>query len=116
MVESTESLTFTERAAQVILSIPEGRVATYGQVAAMAGNPRGARQVVRLLHTASDSLGLPWHRVVNREGLIGLPAGGGYEEQRSRLESEGVPFRIDDRIDMRSYQWSPSHAPPGATA
>jgi len=107
MAEIQTSASFTYRAAQIIKAIPAGRVATYGQVATMAGSPRGARQVVRLLHTASNSLGLPWHRVVNREGRIALPRGGGYEEQRARLEAEGVVFTVEDRIDMREHQWKP---------
>ncbi|MFW5786575.1 MAG: MGMT family protein [bacterium] len=105
MTETKTGTTFTQRAADVIKAIPAGRVATYGQVAVMAGNPQGARQVVRLLHTASNSLGLPWHRVVNRDGQISLPRGGGHEEQRARLESEGVAFTIEDRIDMRVHRW-----------
>jgi len=116
MTKSTEAPNFTQRVAQAIISIPAGCVASYGQIAAMAGDPRGARQVVRLLHTASDSLGLPWHRVVDGEGCIVLPQGGGYEEQQSRLEAEGVFFRADDRIDMLSCQWHPAEPPPGSSA
>ncbi len=108
MAETRTYTTFTQRAADVIKAIPVGCVATYGQVAVMAGSPRGARQVVRLLHTASNSLGLPWHRVVDRDGRISLPRGGGYEEQRARLEAECVAFTIEDRIDMRIHQWNPA--------
>ena len=60
--------TFTTRVIEAIRSIPAGRVATYGQIADMAGNRRAARQVARLLHACSHTQGLPWHRVVNREG------------------------------------------------
>jgi methylated-DNA-protein-cysteine methyltransferase-like protein len=91
----------------LIRQIPEGMVATYGQIAAMAGNPRGARQVVRVLHSSSDKHDLPWHRVVNRLGHISLPKGSGYEMQKSMLEAEGVEFNRDDRIDMRCFLWSP---------
>ena len=56
---------FTERVIQIIQSIPAGRVMTYGQVAAAAGNRRGARQVARILHTMSQKHALPWHRIIN---------------------------------------------------
>lgn len=91
----------------LIRQIPEGMVATYGQIAAMAGNPRSARQVVRALHASSDKHDLPWHRVVNRLGQISLPRSSGYELQKSMLEAEGVEFNRDDRIDMRRFRWSP---------
>lgn len=61
---------FTARVLQIILLIPEGKVMTYGQIAAEAGSPRGARQVVRILHTLSQKHRLPWHRVVNRLGRL----------------------------------------------
>ena len=96
----------SERIALVVGSIPSGKVATYGQVAAIAGNPRAARQVVRTLKMWSRTRNLPWHRVVNREGRISLPSGGGYEEQRGLLESEDVAFGLDGRIDMKHHRWS----------
>jgi len=98
-------LSLSEQIALVVQSIPSGQVATYGQVAAIAGNPRAARQVVRTLKMWARSRDLPWHRVVNREGRISLPPGGGYEEQRALLESEGVVFGLDGRIDMKHHHW-----------
>lgn len=92
---------------EIIRQIPEGMVATYGQIAVMAGNPRGARQVVRVLHSSSDKHDLPWHRVVNRLGQISLPKGSGYELQKSMLEAEGIEFNRDDKIDMQNFRWSP---------
>ncbi len=84
-----------------ILSIPKGKVATYGQVAAAAGYPLYHRAVARLLRTVpSDSL--PWQRVVGAGGAIKVPADGG-AEQRLRLEMEGVTFR-DDKVDMAAHQ------------
>ena len=93
------------RITRLVESIPPGRVATYGQIAAMAGNHRGARQVVRVLHARDH---LPWHRVVNRFGRISLPEGAGYEEQRSRLEAEGVRFDMVGSIDLDEFGWRPS--------
>jgi methylated-DNA-protein-cysteine methyltransferase-like protein len=101
---------FTDRVVEAIRSIPPGRVATYGQIAAMAGNRRAARQVARVLHACSHTRGLPWHRVVNREGRIALPASRGYEDQRRLLQSEGVGFDTADRIDLERFLWRPDRA------
>jgi len=86
--------------ANVIRKIPRGKVASYGQVAAAAGFPRAARQVVRALNSFP---GLPWHRVVGAGGAIRLP-GEQALEQRMLLEMEGVAFR-GRRIHMERYQW-----------
>jgi methylated-DNA-protein-cysteine methyltransferase-like protein len=99
--------TFSQRLLEAIRQIPAGQVATYGQLAAMAGNPRGARQVVRILHTSSVKEELPWHRVVNRHGGISLKRGQGYELQKALLEAEGVSFDRKDLIDLERYQWQP---------
>lgn len=94
---------FTQQVIEVIRMIPEGRVSTYGRVARAAGHPLGARQVSWLLHSASQKYHLPWHRVVNAKGRISLPAAGGYELQKSLLESEGVVFSADDTIDLDRF-------------
>lgn len=96
---------FTEEVIGAIRSIPRGKVATYGGIAALAGSPRGARQVVRILHSSSEKEGLPWWRVVNREGRIALKPGYGYEEQRDLLEAEGVGFDTAGRIDPGRFLW-----------
>lgn len=104
---------FSERLARIIAAIPAGKVASYGQVAALAGNPRAARQVVRFLNSSAGPLGLPWHRLVNREGRIALPAGEGFELQKALLEAEGLPMDGDGRIAddegpaMERYRWNP---------
>ena len=90
----------------LIRKIPRGRVAAYGQIAVMAGAPNGARQVARLLHSSSGKHRLPWHRVVNSQGRISLPPGGGQELQKSLLEAEGVRFQ-DGRIDFSKFGWRP---------
>lgn len=97
---------FHLRVVALIKKIPEGRVATYGQIAAMAGSPRGARQVVRTLHSSSTKEGLPWHRVINVKGRISLPHGGGYEEQQELLEADGIVFMANGAIALDRYLWS----------
>ena len=94
---------FTEEVVRIIRSIPRGRVMTYGQIAAAAGSPRGARQVVRILHALSGPLGLPWHRVVNAEGRIALRDEEGRFTQRMLLEAEGVAVDADGRVDLAVY-------------
>jgi methylated-DNA-protein-cysteine methyltransferase-like protein len=86
--------------ADVIRRIPKGKVATYGQVAGVAGFPRAARQVVWALNSFQ---GLPWHRVLGAGGAIRLP-GPQAMEQRLRLEMEGVGFR-GRRVDLARHQW-----------
>ncbi len=86
---------------RIILSIPPGRVSTYGHVAAAAGYPLYHRAVARLLRTDPPDQ-LPWHRVVGAGGHIKLPAPAA-TEQRARLQLEGVHFR-DNRIDMDSFE------------
>jgi len=103
--------TFEQRTRRLIKRIPRGKVATYGLIATMAGNPRGARQVVRILSSCSAKDKLPWHRVINREGKISLPIGNGYEEQHGLLEREGVTFGIGDRINLSRFLWSPRRKP-----
>lgn len=98
---------FTEKVVQVIKSIPEGKVATYGQIAAVAGNPRAARQVVRVLNSCSKKYNLPWHRVINSKGHISLPEGGGFEEQKMRLEQEDINMDENGRINLKIYLWNP---------
>ena len=94
---------FTIRVIEAIRSIPTGRVATYGQIAGMAGNRRAARQVARILHACSHTQGLPWHRVVNREGRIALGVSQGYEDQKRLLENEGIGFDGTGRIDLERF-------------
>jgi methylated-DNA-protein-cysteine methyltransferase-like protein len=92
---------------RVVAAIPSGRVASYGQVAALAGLPRGARQVGRALGKAPPDLRLPWHRVLASTGRIALPEGtAGYRTQLRRLLEEGVAVNRG-RVNMREFQWAP---------
>lgn len=93
-----------EKIYEVVKSIPEGKVATYGQVALLAGNPRWARVVGYALHVNPEPGIIPCHRVVNREGKVAPGfAFGGEDVQRQLLESEGIVFETDGRIDLEKY-------------
>ena len=96
---------FTENIVRALASIPEGKVSTYGAIAAIAGNPRGARQVVRILNARSRTDKLPWHRVVRRDGCIALPPGEGFELQMSLLKAEHVAISADGAVDLERYGW-----------
>lgn len=93
-----------EKIYEVVRNIPKGKVATYGQVALLAGNPRWARVVGYALHVNPASGTIPCHRVVNREGKVAPGfAFGGEGVQRQLLESEGIVFEQDGRIDLSKY-------------
>lgn len=93
-----------ERIYEVVKSIPKGKVATYGQVAILAGNPRWARVVGYALHNNPDPSTIPCHRVVNREGKVAPGyAFGGEGVQRQLLEAEGIVFDEKGIIDLRKY-------------
>ena len=93
-----------EKIYEVVKSIPEGKVATYGQVALLAGNPRWARVVGYALHVNPYPGIIPCHRVVNREGGVAPGfAFGGEGIQRQLLELEGIVFEPNGRIDLEKY-------------
>jgi methylated-DNA-protein-cysteine methyltransferase-like protein len=98
-----------ERIYAVIRRIPAGRVATYGQIAELAGLAGHARQVGYALYALPERSSVPWHRVVNARGRLSLGAvvPEGDVEQRIRLEIEGVEFDADGRIPLERHQWHP---------
>ena len=98
---------FTRRTIEIIRAIPEGRVTTYGAVAAAAGSHCGARQVARILHSGSDLHHLPWHRVINRNGEISPRRSMSHIDQRRLLEQEGVVFDERDTVDFDRFLWLP---------
>jgi methylated-DNA-protein-cysteine methyltransferase related protein len=98
---------FTRQAKEAIRRIPRGRVATYGQIAALAGREGAARGVAWILHSSSETAGLPWHRVIGVRGRISLPRGRGYEEQKRRLAAEGVVVGRGGGVDLKRFQWEP---------
>lgn len=92
---------FTEDVLEIIKMIPRGKVMTYGQIAALANNPRGARQVSRILHSMSMKHNLPWHRVINSKGTISLTGEPGYI-QAEMLFGEGIDV-INKKIDLKKH-------------
>lgn len=97
---------------EVVRRIPAGKVATYGQVASLAGLRGHARQVGYALHDLPGGSDVPWHRVINARGEISLRrATGADREQRRRLEAEGVAFSDAGVIDLSCYRWRARPAP-----
>ena len=103
---------FRQRVLALVCAIPPGRVATYGQIAALAGTPRRARFVGQVLAGLHPGESVPWQRVINAQGQIS--ARGGERQRSSRAESrqerllraEGVTFRLG-RVDLSVYRWRP---------
>lgn len=90
-----------------VADIPEGRVASYGQIAEIAGVPRGARQVGYALRHLPKGRSVPWHRVVRVSGRPAFDRSSrAYERQMRKLSEEGVPV-VGGRVDMRKYRWQP---------
>ncbi len=97
-----------ERIYEIVRQIPYGQVATYGQIALLAGNRRLSRVVGYALHVNPDPEHIPCHRVVNRFGEVSKAfVFGGENQQVTLLEAEGVEF-VDGRVDMEKYQWKRS--------
>lgn len=95
---------------KVIARIPRGRVATYGQIAQLAGLGKHARQVGYALSATPDDIDIPWHRVINAKGEVSArsdPFFDGAKEQRRLLEREGVEFDRRGRMDLERFQWRP---------
>ena len=98
-----------ERIYEVVRRVPEGRVATYGQIAELAGLPGHARQVGYALHALPRDHDVPWQRVINAKGEVSLRAEPGWENvQRGLLETEGVEFNLrTGRVDLKRFRWRP---------
>ena len=91
---------------QVVASIPLGKVTTYGGIAQKAGMARAARRVGWALRGLPSDTRIPWHRVVNARGLISLPESSeSHTMQRTRLENEGIEFKLNGSIDLRRFGW-----------
>lgn len=96
----------------VVRRIPRGRVATYGQIADLAGLPGHARQVGYALHALSDGTAVPWHRVLNAAGAVSPRAVPGAQlTQRQLLEREGVPFDLRGRVPLERVRWRSTRIP-----
>jgi len=100
-----------DRIYSVVRRIPKGRVATYGQIARLAGIPRQPRQIGYALAALRDHNPVPWHRVVNAKGEVSQRSASGFEElQRILLEREGVVFDVKGRISLSRFRWRPKDA------
>lgn len=97
---------FTLAVIAQVKKIPLGKVATYGQIARLAGNAHGARGVVWILNSSSKKHKLPWQRVLNAKGQIGFPVGtAAFTRQKRLLEAEGVEFATYAAVDLKIFQW-----------
>ena len=103
-------MNFFERVYEAVCRIPKGKVATYGQIAFLAGNPKASRVVGYALHVNPRPGVIPCHRVVNRTGRLAPAfAFGGSDAQRLLLEGEGVEVG-ENGVDLKRYLWNPSEA------
>lgn len=104
---------FYRRVYELVRRVPPGRVATYGQIAALLGSPMAARAVGYALSHLPEGSDVPWQRVINREGAIsarGIGAAPG-DRQRALLEAEGHRFDASGRIDLRAVGWEGPETP-----
>ena len=94
-----------------ILQVPAGTVATYKQIAELAGKPQGSRGVAWILHACSTAYKLPWHRVLSSQGKISFdPSSSNFKRQRKLWLSEGVSVSANGKLDLAKFQW-PKRAP-----
>jgi methylated-DNA-protein-cysteine methyltransferase related protein len=93
---------------KVVRKVPYGRVATYGQIARIAGFDGLARQVGYALHAMPRHSDIPWHRIINSQGRISLP-GPTARLQQKLLQSEGITFNPAGKIDLKKFQWKKEH-------
>lgn len=92
----------------VVRRVPKGRVATYGQIAELAGMPRHARQVGYALNRLPEGERVPWHRIINSEGRISARSRPGSDDfQRILLEDEGIGFDLSGRVSLKKFGWNP---------
>jgi methylated-DNA-protein-cysteine methyltransferase-like protein len=91
----------------VIQRIPRGRVATYGQIAELAGIAGQPRRIGYALSALTRESDVPWHRVLNAKGEISLREGDGFSLQRKMLEQEGIVFDKSARVSLDRFQWRP---------
>jgi methylated-DNA-protein-cysteine methyltransferase-like protein len=91
---------------ELVRRIPPGKVATYGQIARLLGQPRAARTVGWALHSLPENEEVPWQRVINSRGMVSLGGRQGAAIQRALLEGEGVVFDGQGRVDLEVYGWA----------
>jgi methylated-DNA-protein-cysteine methyltransferase-like protein len=94
-----------EKIWQIVNQIPKGKVASYGQIAILAGLPGYARYVGYTMKSLPSGTKLPWYRVVNSQGKVSFPWGSvQYQTQKSKLEKEGIVF-VNGKFSMSKFQW-----------
>lgn len=99
---------FSVKVLATVKKIPRGKVATYAQIAKLAGKPQGVRGVVWILHSNSAVAGLPWQRVINAKGRISFPEmSESWIRQKGLLEKEGIVFGDGGVVELTKYQWKP---------
>ncbi len=107
-MEQTKQQRRYARIRSTVADIPPGTVASYGQIAEIAGVPRGARQVGYVLRHTPSSAELPWHRVLQASGSSAFDQNSrSFKIQEERLAAEGVIMR-NGKVDMRRYRWQPN--------
>ncbi len=97
---------FRERVEALVSQIPQGKVMTYGQIAALCGKPRAARIVGGIAHFGDPNL--PWQRVVNKRGGLASGYPGGRQAHAEHLRSEGVAVSADMLVDVKDLLWRPN--------
>ncbi len=98
---------FKQRVYALVAQIPKGRVMTYGQIASLTGNHRAARIVGGIAHWGDP--GLPWQRVVKKDGSLAEGYPGGVAGHQAALEAEGVEFNQEHKLDIAELRWNPPH-------
>lgn len=107
-----EMSAFTLKVISIVKKIPRGKVATYGQIAKLAGKPHAARGVGWILHACAQSHDLPWQRVINSQGQISFPTRAKeHKEQKKLLQKEGIQFQNSGTIDLKKFQWKKKPRP-----
>ncbi|MEO8030147.1 MAG: methylated-DNA--[protein]-cysteine S-methyltransferase [Gemmatimonadota bacterium] len=105
------ALGFSQQVYRLVRRIPRGKVATYGQLARLAGGPTRAREVGYAMAALPTGTGLPWHRVINARGEVSRRKRPGAElTQRMLLVGEGLRFNARGRVSLEEYQWAPRRA------
>ncbi len=106
IIKMNDRSPFSKKVIQLIQAIPKGKIATYGQIAKLAGKPQGSRGVSWILHSSSKAHNLPWQRVLNSKGMISFPMDSAeFKRQKQLLVKEGIDFNEADQIDLKKFQW-----------
>lgn len=103
----SKSLNFSQKVYNIVKQIPLGKVATYGMIARLSGNPNATRAVGQVLHKNPNPIKIPCHRIVNRDGKLAPSfAFGGDAIQKILLEKENVEVNRENKVDLKKYLWN----------